>query len=228
MTRLARLKMKNFFVLFPLLMTPLFGHAQVTISGGLIFNVLTNETTSPVCNLNVECRAPLIQAPPKISSTNFYTGLVWELGSNKANRSPLMVFGIRNTKSKRSDHTNGVDLNIRFLTGKNMSIESTRLTILDGKPKALVQIGAGYSYLNNSMIGTGSLQLPHIRLSSDYIFNGGDFKFYSEINTLQKPKSANPTTIRCADGLYLANSTELIAGSNQTLNGSTCFNLLPS
>jgi hypothetical protein len=220
--------MPNLVALFLLLMLPLCGHAQVTISGRMIIDSQTNETTSAVCNLNVECSPPLIQAPQEISSTIFYAGLVWELGGVNTNHSPLIVFGIRNTKSKRSDHLNGIDLNIRFLTSKNMTIESTSLTILDGKPKALVQIGAGYSYLNSSVIGTASLQLPHIRLSSDYIVNGGNFKFYSEVNTLQKPKGDNTTTIRCTEGLYLADSTGLNAGSNQTLDGRTCFKLLPS
>jgi hypothetical protein len=219
--------MRNLVALFLLLMLPLCGHAQVTISGRMVIDSQTNETTSAVCNLNVECSPPLIQAPPKISSTIFYAGLVWELGDIKNQHSPLIVFGIRNTKGKRSDHLNGIDFNIRFLTSKNMTIESKRLTILDGKPKALVQIGAGYSYLNSSVIGTGSLQLLHIRLSSDYIFNGGNFKLYSEVNTLPKPKSGNTTTIRCTEGLNLADSTELNAGSNQTLDGRTCFKLLP-
>lgn len=220
--------MNKLLVLFPLLILPLFSHAQVTISGGMIFDVQTNQTTTPVCNLNVECSAPQIQPPPTVSTTNFYTGLVWELGGIQTSRSPLVVFGVRNTKSKRANHVNGVDLSVRFLTGSNFSMESTRVTILNGKPKALVQIGAGYSYLARSIIGTGSLQFQHVRLTSDYIFFSNDLKFYSEINTLKKPHSANAPSTSCADDFYFADSTELGANSNQTLNNGTCFRLFPS
>lgn len=173
--------MKHLATLVLTFAIPLFAYGQVTISGQLEITFV-----DPNAHINAQTTTP-----QKIASTDPYVGLVWEIKGFETNLAPSIVVGVRRTEGNKSGDVKGIDLNIRFSTNNGVEIESTRFMLLTGKPKELAQLGAGYSHVHKSMIAIGSYQLSHLRFTTDYLISSKQFEFYTEVNALKKPKSAN-------------------------------------
>jgi hypothetical protein len=130
-------------------------------------------------------------------ATRWYTGLIWEFGGSKPSMTPDLVLGVRRTTTKNIDSVSGTDASIRIGLGQQLGFDSVRLSYVDGKPSLLGQVGAGYSFKQNSLLLTGALQGAYVRLSTDYLLNEGEFQFFGELNTLQKPKKAGLGELSC-------------------------------
>jgi hypothetical protein len=153
------------------------------------------------CIPNQSCPLALsVSSSAKVSENRFYTGLVWQLGGNTTSNKPDFVFGLRRSTTKNIDKVTGADLSFKVSYDQKLTFDSVRLSYLGGKPSALAQIGAGYSFKNNSALATGAIQAAHLRLSSDYVFSQSKFQYFAEINTLKKPKKSGAGGSSCPTG----------------------------
>ncbi len=168
------------------------------------------------------CQSPIQSGSAEVKATHWYTGLIWELGGIRSSNKPDLVFGIRQTTTKNIDTVRGADASIRVSLDKDISLDSVRLSYLGGKPAALAQLGAGYSFKQNSLLATGAVQGNYFRLSTDYLFNANKFQYFGEINSLKKPKNAGGGASNCPAGYESANADEQEASNSQRIGNVTC------
>ena len=115
-----------------------------------------------------------------------YTGLVWEMGAGKS-LVPDFLIGFRSLKVKSSDNVQGGDVSLRIKYEQAFSLDSSRLVYVGGNRSLMGNIGAGYSFRQQSLLATAALQTGHFRLGSDYLLSSDRFQPYAEINTLNTP-----------------------------------------
>jgi hypothetical protein len=132
-----------------------------------------------------------------VKSTKWYTGLIWEIGNSKKGISPDFVFGVRNTETKSNNKVNGADLNIRFSFDKGLIFDSASLLSVYGRPSTLAQLGVGYSFKERTPIFAGGISTGHLRVTSEYVISQSNFKYFAEINTLNKPPKTNQGGLSC-------------------------------
>jgi hypothetical protein len=130
----------------------------------------------------------------KQTQTRLYAGVVWNLNQKTTIKPDYISTGVRSVVVKSNDNVSGADLNFRLnLTGKDINLDSVRLFYVGGNRDTQGQLGAGYSFTQQSYLGTIAGSSAYSRLGADYLYKSKEFKPFFEINTLDKPKKVNPT-----------------------------------
>lgn len=166
-------------------------------------------------------------------STRWYMGLAWELGG-KQGMLPDFVVGVRSMSVKSDDSVTGGDANLRFkLKDSAVSFDSIRLAYLQGKRDFIAGAGLGYSLTSASPIASLTAQASYLRLGADYAFMPDQFRYFAEINTLERPEKVAkaPSSLECSLGTLA--STDLLnqldpyqkllgQHPSEIVNGSSC------
>lgn len=172
------------------------------------------------------CEAPIGSGAAKQTTTRWYTGLVWDLGGIQGMK-PDVVVGIRSLTVNDIDSVHGSDMNLRFkLTGSAFSLDSARVAYVGGTTQLLANAGLGYSFTNASPFVTAAVQPGYFRLGTDYLFAARRFKFFGEINTLEKPEKVGTGELSCANAPKILTDVGSVGGTvpdNAIVNGQTCY-----
>lgn len=140
----------------------------------------------------------------KRTDKSFYASLVWSFGQKQASL-PDLVLGFRNLSVNSNNHVSGGDLSARFRYSQQVKLDSFRLSYLGGERTLIGNIGAGYSFTQNSPILTGAIQGSNMRLGSDFSLARNNFTPYVEINSAGVPKKVSATSGgACTSGLSAA------------------------
>jgi hypothetical protein len=115
-----------------------------------------------------------------------YSGFIWELFGEQG-MIPQFIIGVRSLEVKDNDNVNGADASIRIKYQDKLGIDSLRLAYVGGERDVMGNVGVGYSFTHNSWLGTAALQGPYVRVSTDYVLADNKFRYFAEINTLDKP-----------------------------------------
>ncbi len=154
--------------------------------------------------------APIVT--PGVSSSNTdtqnraYAGLIWTL-KDKASWIPDLTLGFRSLRVKSSDSVSGGDISARIKLSGGIAFDSFVLSYAGGNRDILGNLGAGYSFTNNSLLGTVGVQVPYTRVGTDFQFSDKKFIPHLELLTIDKPnnvrKSITPGTLSCPTGFEL-------------------------
>lgn len=107
----------------------------------------------------------------------WYAGLNVQFG-NKI--TPLLVVGYRHADVGDDGDPKGADIGLYVgLDG----LHSLKLKGFAGKDCVQGELGAGYSFKNNSLLFTGGIQGQHIAGGADFVLGGG-FSPYLGVNTI--------------------------------------------
>lgn len=135
----------------------------------------------------------------KNTENRIYSGFVWELFGEQG-MIPDFVIGVRSLQVKSNDNVNGADASFKIKFQDQISADSWRLTYVGGERAIMGNVGVGYSLSHSSWLGTAAIQAPYTRLSADYLVSENKFKYFAELNTLDKPSSVLQVTRPLADG----------------------------
>jgi hypothetical protein len=131
------------------------------------------------------------------SDNQVYAGLVWEFGNqNSFEKIPQLTLGIRSLHVKSSDSVNGADANIRIKIKDGLSIDSTRINYVGGNRDTLGNLGLGYSFKRQSLIGVGAIQSPYLRLGSDFILKDKSLNPFIETLTVDSPDKVDKKLVQ--------------------------------
>lgn len=112
-----------------------------------------------------------------------YVGLTWGLNSN-VNYLPDLSFGVRSMRLDSDNFSNGADLSLLVKYQNSQFIDSMRLLYVGGSRDTQINLGGGYSFSKNSPFAATYLQIPNIRIGTDYLVNDREFNSNIEVNNL--------------------------------------------
>lgn len=130
----------------------------------------------------------LAGGPPSIPATflddertdnKFFVGLNWELGASMV---PQGVIGYRHAKVDSSGNVDGASLSFSFLFSK-FQPASLKALYFDGKENLQGELGFGYDFRKQGMMGVLGLQSQYLNLGTDYL-PGSGFRPYAGINSI--------------------------------------------
>jgi hypothetical protein len=140
--------------------------------------------------------------------TQAYIGLAWELGANRAPGARVVV-GARTTEVDGDDLL-GVDLNAWFdLTA---GLDRIALSGLAGTRSVQLNAGAGYDFAGQQPILTAAIQVPGVRVGTDYGLHRRKFVPYVELNLLQAPEATAGDTLSCSTSGYVLVTRSQLSG----------------
>ena len=131
-----------------------------------------------------------------------YAGLVWTL-NHHASYLPNLSFGFRSVKVNSNNDVDGGDLNARISFNNGLTFDSFRLVYVGGSRDIQGNLGGGYSFNKSSLLATGAVEGPYIKVGSDFMINDKSFDPYVELNSLAKPKKVENGTLSCPTNLFL-------------------------
>lgn len=175
----------------------------------------------------------------KNTENRIYSGFIWELFGDQG-IIPQFIIGIRSLEVKNNDNVSGADLSLRIRYQDKLSFDSVRLAYVGGERDIIGNIGAGYNFNQSSWLATAAVQGSYTRVSTDYIFGYNKFRYYAELNTLDKPSKVPSNVVQrptiegtCPEGTVLTTVDEngrfagpaalLSVDSQYIINGKTCF-----
>lgn len=135
----------------------------------------------------------------KNTENRIYSGFVWELFGEQG-MIPDFVIGVRSLQVKSNDNVNGADASFRIKFKDQISADSWRISYVGGERAVMGNVGVGYSLTQSSWLGTAAIQAPYVRVSADYLVSENKFKYFAELNTLDKPSNVPQVTRPLADG----------------------------
>lgn len=207
------------------------------IAGSLLFGF--SSFAQVPCGEGPTCVAPTMQSGfTSNTKSQIYIGLIWDIAEKFSE--PKYIIGYRNAKIDSSADVTGQDFNFRFTKkGDGFSVDSLRIMGLFGTNQWMGTLGGGYSFQNNSVLGTIGVQSSIFRGSYDYIVSQGLNKFFIEANTLSELKRPISGGSQCPGGFFPVqampdtDTSGVYAGNNYTINtsssqisgGITCVNL---
>ncbi len=168
-----------------------------------------------------------------------YAGLVWTL-NHQSSYFPDLSFGWRSLKINSNNNLNGGDLNGRISFNGGLKFDSLRLSYVGGNRDIQGNLGGGYSFNQKSLLASGAIQGPYIKVGSDLMINDKSFVPYAELNSLSKPKKIANGSSACPNGstltsvnniqginysYYTINNNNLAVGSENVSGGFTCYNI---
>jgi hypothetical protein len=187
----------------------------------------------------LSCTVPSSSISPGSRTDNkIYAGLVWTL-KHQSPLLPDLSFGFRSLKVNANNDVNGGDLNGRVSFNGGLSFDSFRLVYVGGNRDIQGNLGGGYSFNQKSLLASGAIEGPYIKVGSDFMINDKSFVPYVELNSLSKPKKvANGNeSLACpsgsslksvdnnswfTDGLYF-----FFANPSDVSGGYTCYSNPP-
>jgi hypothetical protein len=180
----------------------------------------------------------------KNTENRIYSGFIWELFGDQG-LIPQFIIGVRSLQDKDTDHVEGADASFRIKYQDKLSVDSLRLSYVGGKRDIMGNLGAGYSFSQSSWLATVAIQGSYVRLSTDYLVSDSKFRYYAELNTLNKPSRVMrpssggtcpsgynlvPVTNgyityfpRFNNNVYAAIDGEVIVQSDQIVSDKTCY-----
>jgi len=138
------------------------------------------------------------------TDNNIYAGLVWTL-KHQSPLLPDLSFGVRSLKVNSNNDVNGGDLNGRVSFNGGLAFDSFRLMYIGGNRDIQGNLGGGYSFNQKSLLASGAIEGPYIKVGSDFMINDKSFVPYVELNSLSKPKkvSNGNASLVCPSGSSL-------------------------
>lgn len=175
---------------------------QVDLANATSYECDANGVASPsLSDAFNYCVAPAGEAGGSAKNTEnrIYSGFVWELFGDQG-LVPEFVIGVRSLQVKSNDNVKGADASFRIKFQDKVSLDSLRLAYVGGERDVMGNVGVGYSFSHSSWLGTAAIQGPYTRLSADYMVSENKFKYFAELNTLDKPSKVMRVTRPLADG----------------------------
>jgi hypothetical protein len=171
------------------------------------------------------CSSPIttvINTPAgKRRTDSIFVGMNWNFGT----KAPELVLGVRSLRTNTSKKSDGYQLDAFFPFVGGFSFDRVRLSYVGGQRSALGQLGLGYSFAQQSILGTVGVQVPYFTAGVDYLFRGTALP-YVGLNSLAAPKlptsGASSTTYSCTDPAVKGNATDY-NGQIASDGGFTCF-----
>jgi len=151
---------------------------------------------------------PATLGSQKDTDNSIYAGLVWNL-EDKFSSLPKFTIGFRSLRVESNNTVDGGDVSARFDFANGIVLDSWRFSYVGGKRDSLANIGLGYSMNKKSILSTFGIQVPYLRLGTDFLFNDKKFNPYIEALTADSPDKVDKE-YECNDSSY------------SSLNGSNC------
>lgn len=137
----------------------------------------------------------IISVASKQTQNRVYAGLVWTLNQKTEVTPNFVTVGARSVVVKSNDNVSGADLNIRLNVKDGFNVDSTRLSFVGGNRDIQGNIGIGYSFSQQSFLGTLGGSSAYSKVGGDYFYKSKEFAPFLELNTMDKPKKVNENTV---------------------------------